>query len=286
MEIPVKIMKKQNELNALGAFINILKSLTDIEYVDAGSPDELNRSTPDVDFILVSSSDEKDKIAVEHTRVHSFDRQIEYLNWSWDIVGSVNDGCRGRIPSDRYYYLAVPPIIVNSLVEKSSRAQFVSDLSSWVVETAPKLLLADSYKQTEFEGHKITLGCIGDCGKFNGNVGRMPEQPENQKALQTKRLGRAVSAKLPKLMKYKEQCFKTALLLEDVAGTLPSSTLSGYEGLEKVDYIVVFVSNEERMIIGNVWKEGSVWYSSVPGNRRFRFPREPQHKSATRVFVE
>jgi hypothetical protein len=40
------------------------------------------------------------------------------------------------------------------------------------------------------------------------------------------------------------------------------------------------------MIIGNVWKEGSVWYSSVPANRRFLFPREPQHKSATRVIIE
>ena len=78
-------------------------------------------------------------------------------------------------------------------------------------------------------------------------------------------------------MKYKEQGFKTALLLEDVAGTLRGSTLSGYENsLEEVDYIVVFVSNEERMIIGNVWKERSVWHSFLPGNRRFSFYEVPR----------
>ena len=82
---------------------------------------------------------------------------------------------------------------------------------------------------------------------------------------------------LPKLTKYKDEPgFKTALLLEDVAGTLRGSTLSGYEGLEEVDYIVVFVSNEGRMIIGNVWKERSVWYSSVPSNRRFSFYEVPR----------
>jgi hypothetical protein len=269
-------MKKPNELNAREAFITILKSLTDIDYVVSGSPDELNRSTPDVDFVLASSSDENDKIAVEHTRVESFDGQIGYVNRSYDIVDSINAGCRNRIPTGLYYFLAIPPIIMDSLVGKR-RVQFVSDLSSWVAETAPKLLVVDSYIQTEYKGHKITLTCRGDTAKLNGNVWRIPEEPENQKALQSERLGRAVRDKLPKLMKYKEQGFKTALLLEDVAGTLRGSTLSGYENsLEEVDYIVVFVSNEERMIIGNVWKERSVWHSFLPGNRRFSFYEVPR----------
>jgi len=289
MEIPVKIMKKPNEKkpnerDACDAFITILRSLTDIDYVVLESPDEKNRSTPDVDFVLVSQSDENDKIAVEHTTVDSFDRERKYVK-SWrDIVCSVNAGCKERIPPDRYYFLAAPPKIVDSLVGKS-RTLFVSHFSSWVVETAPKLLMVDSYVRTEYEGHKITLMCSGDHAQLNGKVWGMPEEPENQKALQSERLGRAVGHGLRKLTKYKEG-FKTALLLEDVAGTLRGSTLSGYEGLEEVDYVVVSVSNEERMIIGNVWKERSVWYSFVPGNRRFLFPREPQHKSATRVFVE
>ena len=276
MEIPVKTMKKPkkkpkrrpNELDACAAFITILKSLTDMDYEVSGSPDEENRSTPDVDFVLASSSDENGKIAVEHTTVESFDGQRGYVNrWS-EIVRSVNDGCGKRIPPDRYYFLAAPPKIVDSLVGER-RVRFISCLSSWVVETAPKLLLVDSYMQTEYEGHKITLMCSGDHERLNGNVWGMPEEPENQKALQGERLRRAVKDKVPKLTKYKERGFKTALLLEDVAGTLRGSTLRGCESLEEVDYIVVFVSNEGRMIIGNVWKERSGWHSSVPSNRRF-----------------
>jgi len=280
MEIPVRTMKKPkkklNEQNACDAFITILKSLTDIEYVGSGSPDEVNGRTPDVDFLLVSSSKENDKIAVEHTIVESFEWQIKYVKKWRDIVCSVNACCRERIPPDRYYFLAAPPKITESLVGES-RVQFVSYLSSWVVETAPKLLLVDSYIQTEYGGHKITLTCSGDeHERLNGNVWGMPQEPENQKVLQSERLGRAVRAKLPKLTKYKERGFKTALLLEDLAGTLYGSTLRGYEiSLEEVDYIVRFVSNEDRMIIGNVWKEGSVWYSSVPSNRRFGLRRMP-----------
>jgi len=287
MENSVKIMKKPNEkkpneLNARDAFITILRSLTGIEDWESESPDEVNRSTRDVDFLLFPSGKENDKIAVEHTIVESFDGQIEYVNRSYDIVDSINAGCRKRLPGDHYYILTVPPIIVGSLVGKS-RERFVSAISSWVVETTPKLLLVDSWIQTEYEGHKITLTCGGDCERLNGNVGRIPQQQENQKALQSDRLGRAVREKIPKLTKYKEQGFKTALLLEDVAGILYESTLRDCAiSLEEVDYIVVFVSNEERMIVGNVLKEKSVWYSFVPGNRRFQFPIEPQHKSATR----
>jgi hypothetical protein len=272
MEILVKIMKKLkkrlNEQNACDDFIKILKSLTDIGYEVFESPDENNRSTPDIDFVLASSSDENDKIAVEHTTVQSFEGQIKYVKRWREIVCSVNAACKERIPPDRYYFLAAPREIVDSLVGES-RVQFVSYFSSWVAQTAPTLLLVDSYVQTEYEGHKITLTCSGDHAQLNGKVWGMPQEPEDKKALQSERLRRAIGDKLPKLTKYKKQGLKTALLLEDVAGTLRGSTLSGYEGLEEVDYIVVFVSNENRMIIGNVLKEGSVWHSFVPGNRRF-----------------
>jgi hypothetical protein len=277
-------MKKLNEKNACDAFITILKSLTDIEY-KSESPDEVNRRTPDVDFVLTPSVNTNDRIAVEHTRVESFDEQIKYVTLSGDVVREINDCCRERIPPDHYYFLNIPPQTAEFLVGKS-RTLFVRDLSSWVKETAQKLLLVDSRAQTDYKGHKITLTCRGNTACLNGNVWCMPQEPENPKALQSKRLERAIRDKSPKLTKYKEQGYKTALLLEDVAGTLRGSTLRGYEMLEEVDYIVVFVSNEDRMIIGNVWKERSVWYSSVPSNRRFRFPREPQHKSATRVLVE
>jgi len=291
MEYPVMIMKKSNEkkpneLNARDAFITILRSLTGVEDWESESPDEVNRSTRDVDFLLSPSSHEpdrqNDKIAVEHTIVESFDGQIRYVSRSYDIVDSINAGCRGRLPHDRYYILNIPPEIVDTLVTKRNREQFVSDLSCWVVETAPNLLLVEDWIQTVYEGHKITLSCGVDYERLNGNVGPIPQQPENQNALKRERLRRALEDKLPKFTKYKKPGFKTALLLENVAYFLDANTLKDCEiNLEEVDYIVVFQSINERMITGNVLKEKSVWYLFVPYDKRFNFPIETQYKSVT-----
>lgn len=274
-------MKKQNEQSACEAFIAILNTLTGIQYVKRESPDELNRRTPDVDFLLVSISDESDRIAVEHTVLESFERQIEYVNRSYDVVGSINAGCRNKIPADRYYFLTIPPIIVNSLVGKN-RMRFVSNLSSWVTETAQRLPI-DSHAQTDREGHKIMLMCCGSHVQLDGNVWRAPQQPENQGILQAQRLNRAIGDKIPKLRDYKKRGFKTALLLEAIAA-IPSTIIQTGHGMSSeersrvrntVDYIVVFASNKGRMIVGNVWKEKSVWHLSIPDDRRFSFRQMP-----------
>jgi len=274
-------MKKENEQNACEAFIAILNILTGIQYVRRESPDELNRRTPDVDFLIVSTSDESDIIAVEHTILESFEGQIGYVNRSYDIVGSINDGCRKKIPDDRFYFLAIPPAIVDSLVGKN-RSRFVSNLSSWVAETAKKLLI-DSHTQTDYEGHKITLMCSGSHSQLNGNVWRANQQPENHEIMQTQRLNRAIGDKLPKLRQYKKRGFKTALLLEDIAA-IPSTITQRGHGMSSyerssvrntVDYIVVLASNKGRMIVGNVWKEKAVWHSSIPYDRRFSFRKMP-----------
>lgn len=131
-------MKKQNEQNACEACIAILNTLTGIQYVTRESPDELNRQTPDVDFILVSTGDESDRIAVEHTVLESYEGQIEYVYRSYDVVGSINAVCRHKIPADRFYFLAIPPMIVDSLVGKN-RLRFVGNLSSWVADIANRL---------------------------------------------------------------------------------------------------------------------------------------------------
>lgn len=229
----------------------------------------------------MSMSDESDRIAVEHTVLESFEGQIGYVNRSYDVVGSINVGCGRKIPADRYFFLTIPPIIANSLVGKK-RMRFVSKLSSWVAETAQRLPI-DRYAQTDYEGHKITLMCCGSDGRMNGNVWRAPQQPENQGILQTQRLIRAIRDKLPKLRDYKKRGFKTALLLEDIAA-IPSTITKRGHGMSSdersrvkntVDYIVVLGSNKGRMIVGDVWKENSVWHLSIPYDRRFSFRQMP-----------
>jgi hypothetical protein len=115
----------------------------------------------------------------------------------------------------------------------------------------------------------------------------MPQQPKNPDALQVQRLNRAIADKLPKLEEYKKRGFKTALLLEDIAGIPLSATKNGHgmssderSRVQKtIDYIVVFASNKGRMIVGNVWKEKPFWHQSIPYDRRFSF-RQPPGKRA------
>ena len=92
------------------------------------------------------------------------------------------------------------------------------------------------------------------------------------------RFRRAIEEKLPKLIKYKKKGYATALLLEDVSFShaLPKDNWKDLipdryhlEFQSDIDYVVIFVSNEKKMIVGNVWKEGPQIYSEIPGNRRF-----------------
>lgn len=274
-------MKKQNEHNACEAFITMLKALTGTKYMQSESPDEQNRETRDVDFLIVSNSDESDMIAIEHTILESYEGQIGYVNRSYDIVGSINKDCKNKIPDDRYYFLSIPPELSDSLVGKN-RVLFVSNISSWVSEEAQKLSI-DSQTQIEYEKKIITLMCCGSDVQLNGNVWRAPQSPDNQELMQTKRLIRSIEDKLPKLRDYKERGFTTALLLEAIA-FIPSTITQRSHGMSSeikntirrvVDYIIVFGSNEDRMIVGNVWKEKSIWHLSIPNDRRFSFRQNP-----------
>jgi len=282
-------MKKQNEENACEAFIAILKTLTGTQYVKRESPDELNRRTRDIDYFVEAVRDGNDRIAVEHTVLESFEGQIKYVNKSYDVVGSINAICRDKIPVDRYYFLAIPPMIMGSLTGKKV-ARFVSNLSSWVADTAERLPI-DSQAQTDYDGHKITLICCGSNSQLNGNVWRTPQRPDNHDILQAQRLKRAIGDKLPKLRDYKKRGYKTALLLEDIA-SIPSTITKRGRGMssdernsvrDAVDYIVIFASNEGRMIVGNVWKELSVWHLSIPYDRRFSLRHVPGKAIAVEV---
>jgi hypothetical protein len=274
-------MKSANEQSACQGFIAILNILTGMQYEKIESPDDRNRQTPDVDFLLESNGGERDTIAVEHTILESFERQIRYVNRSYDIVESINDGCKNSIPADRYYFLGIPPGLVDSLVGKI-RKHIIVALITWV-ENSVQDLRIDNNVYTDYEGHKISLICGGSHPQLNGNVWRAPLRPENDEILQAQRFSRAIKDKLPKLWQYKKRNIKTALLLEDIASIasiislrdsgISSDDISNIK--EYIDYLVVFVSNKDRMVVGNVWKEMAVWYSEIPDDRRFSFYQIP-----------
>ncbi len=162
-------------------------------------------------------------------------------------------------------------------MNKKNRDQFVEEISGWIPNVA-KSLTTDQESSRPYNEHEVSLRCVGPCSEPNGTVGMMSKRPENAKKERQDRFRRAIEDKLPKLIKYKDRGFSTALLLEDVSFShsepgdnvkdlIPSQYHSEFQS--RIDYVVIFVSQKDEMIVGLVWKEESQLYSEIPENRRF-----------------
>jgi len=274
---------KENEINAITAFIEILQKIKGVEYKIDSLPEDENRNTQDVEAILAPKDKDvqSPKIAVEHTIVEAHEDQIAYVNQSYDLVMKINHKCQGKLPTNYHFQLVIPPDLIVDTSNKS-RDQFVDEISSWILDMA-KTLKTDQWSSQLYNGHKVSLECCGSIEEWNGKIGRMPTRPKEEDKERQRRFRRAIEEKLPKLLKYKEkeeERYLTALLLEDVSFShsnpgnnlkelIPEKYHSEFQ--LKIDYVVIFVSNEKKMIVGNVWKEESQLYEDIPDNRRFSF---------------
>ena len=277
-------MKKPNEISAAEAFALILSSIKNQGYHLVDSPDERNRISSDIDYVYKTKSGRKGQVAAEHTIVESFEGQLAYVNQSYDIAAEINAICKGKIPPERYFFLAIPDGLVKSL-DRPGRTAFVDQISPMVGKECFHLRI-DEYSKIPFHEYEIWLVCRGSHPDMNGNVYRIPNAPDQGDTLQRQRLARSLAAKLPNLRKYKLKGFSTALLLEDISGGLSNIGFHGrsIKLLHRiamrlfVNYVVVFASNNQRMIVGNVWKENRNWYDNVPYARRFHFTYDPDGK--------
>jgi len=272
-------MKKPNEEDACNAFIQILKGLTGIDYEPEYSPDEQNSESPDVDFILISKDGHSHRIAVEHTIVMAYEGQISYVNQSYDVVQQINLQCKVNLPKDSYYFLLIPPPL-NSSLKCRPKKQFVKEMSTWISGIA-KTLTIDQHSSRVYNGHEVTLMCPGSHPKMNGNVYRMPTRPKGAEELTREQFRRTIRENIPKFIRYKLKRMPTSLLLEDISGIF-FDTQKRRRDLTIwqwfliyifVDYVIVFHSNNQRMVVGNVWKEKWRWYSTIPGHRKFSLSR-------------
>lgn len=268
-------MKKPNEKNACIAFIEILCKITGVEYDKESSPDEQNRSSPDVDYILISKDGRSHRIAVEHTLVESFEDQLAYANQSYDVVEQINVQCKGQLPTDRYYFLVVPQPLIGTLKIKE-RNRFIKEMSSWIPNISQTLTQGRSASQV-YNDSTVSLRCEGSHPEMNGNVHRIQRQPMGAEKLKRERFRRAINEKLPKLCRYKLKGVTTALLLEDINLSFlnPQERWRDLTIIQRsltfilVDYMIILASNKNRMIVGKVWKEKGRLYSMIPDDRIF-----------------
>jgi hypothetical protein len=276
-------MKKKNEINACNAFIRMFERVTGVQYEFESSPDEGASKEKEPDFILKSRDVEMTRMAVEHTAIPLFEGQHNYVISSFDRAERINELCQGKIPTDRYYFITAPPALIDSLRDQKRQKAFDESVAHWITQQAPQLQIDDEPKQYCYERYKITLTCGGTHPLWNGRVGRIPEGPADVATSQKEAFERAIKHGLDKLIKYKctpSESFKTALILEDVAGLQHERITRGLTSLEKakidelIDYIVVMASFNDQMIVGYMWKEKEEWNSFIPANRRFNFRSE------------
>lgn len=223
------------------------------------------------------------RMAVEHTVIPLFEGQRNYVISSFDRAEKINELCQGKIPKDRYYYIVAPHLLIRSLTDKKRQEAFDKSLASWIIQQAPQLKTDDEPKQYGFECYKIRLTCGGTHPLWNGRVGRIPEGPADVATSQKEAFDTAIKHGIDKLTKYKcnlSESFKTALILEDVAGLQHERITQGLTPFERakidesIDYIVVLSSCNDQMIVGYVWKENETWHSFIPSNRRFNLRSE------------
>jgi hypothetical protein len=222
-------------------------------------------------------------MAVEHTAIPLFEGQHNYVISSFDRAEKINELSQGRIPANRFYYMTAPHALISSLRNKNRQKAFDEGLARWIVQQTPELQIDDEPKQYSYEGHKVRLICGGTHPLWNGRVGRMPEGPADVATSQKQLFDAAIKHGLDKLTKYKcnsSESFRTALILEDVAGLQHERITRGLTSFEKakidelIDYIVVMASLNDQMIVGYMWKEKEEWNSFIPANRRFNFRGE------------
>ena len=269
---------KKNEKNACNAFIDILQKINGVAYEVVDYPEERNRKTPDVEVILAPKDEngQSPKIAVEHTIIEAHKKQISYVNQLYGIEKEIGQRFQGKLPIDYCFGLIAPPSLIVGM-NNINRDQFVEEMTNWIPNVA-KSLTTDQRSSRLYNKHEVSLWCVGSCSGLNGTVWMISASPKRAEKERQDRFRRAIEEKLPKLIKYKEKGFATALLLEDVSfvhsnpgrnfkDLIPNQYHSDF--LTKIDYVVIILSQEKKMIVGLVWKEESQLYSEIPDNRRF-----------------
>ena len=269
-------MKRQNEINAVDALLQIMPFITGMDYCCERFPDDETSQRKEVDFILTNKCAGQISLAIEHTIVEAFRGQITYVNRSYNIVSEVAVRCNGKLPLDRYYYLVVPDELVGAL-HRQAILRFVDTVSLWVLKIAPTLQI-DGHANMLYEDNSVLLVCGGSHVTANGTIGRIPGRPNDQESLAEKSLWFAIEHGLDKFSKYKDDGYETLLCLQDISGEVHPSMLIKIENDRErkalitglIDYLIVFASVDDIMVVGNVWKEHDLLYNPSPFNRRFQ----------------
>ncbi|HUX60498.1 MAG TPA: hypothetical protein VMV32_04235 [Ignavibacteriaceae bacterium] len=265
---------RPNEIDALEKTKLILSDLCKAELSLEMRPDIENRQTKDIDCILLDQNSRM-QIAIEHTIVESFDNQIKYVEEQFRLVKAIESHLTHFLPDGKCFDLSISEELIIGK-NKSSRKQLAKDIAK-AISPIICTLAVDEYDEIRFQGKSIYLMCYESVGQLNCGLVPIQLSPENKKQKAKERFFRAYSSKVQKLISYKGKGLRTCLILEYVAGSgnhrilneLPTEII---DTLRQVDYIVQFISNDMKMIVGNVWKINDLMFTGIiPYEYRYSF---------------
>ena len=251
---------------AIAAVIEIIKRRTARSYWIECRPDEKNRNSKDIDFIL--SSEQGPNLAVEHTTVESFDNQRGFGQLVVQFVGRIEEQFRPFLLPDTYHYLTIPTDFVPRTT-KSEQQRAISQIVTWMQNVMHELEPHGKRVSLDLmDGQfRVWFGRGGNHVKLNGRLHPRQMAPPNLEEQRPIRLKRALSDKLPKLLKYKTVGYETLLVLDDVDMALSNNVLveetitdlCSRHSFDPPDHIYQLTSFGDEIVEGWIIKERDSW---------------------------
>lgn len=257
------------------ALVETIRRRSGLLYSVASQPDTSNRTTKDIDYILEAKG--QIPIAVEHSLTESFEFQTKHEQETLQVVDRISGRVQGHIPTDRYFKIVLPDDVISRLSRKE-RNVFVDEISNWVISTAPKLTCFDKHMSTaRYIDNRILLECPWHHPKMNGKLLLSLWSPDKLEGLRLNRLRRLLTAKLPKLLKYRFKGFYTALAIEDNDISISSSKLVE-DRMRRLVFpflfifptmVFLFTTYDNRVVEAWILKEKGRLFGSIPDRGPF-----------------
>ncbi|HBG62059.1 MAG: hypothetical protein A2Y03_06670 [Omnitrophica WOR_2 bacterium GWF2_38_59] len=213
----------------------ILKSISksrNLEYMILDKPDIKERNVPACDMIVQIGSE---KWAIEHTSIDSIPKQRRDDNRVLKLLFPLRDMLRNKLPVPGHYDLNVDMNVIPTGINWDELRE---SIALWCINVAPLLKLGSPkttpshYRKEKPLGVPFELALYrwpGRDGVFN--IGRFaPTDLEEQRALV---ILETLNSRGVKVVQYKEEGFKTLLILEANDIALANQALIS-EAFEKV----------------------------------------------------
>lgn len=258
-----------DEKRVVDSIIAIIKYRQNQECHIVSEPDKVNRSTRDVECILMSGDI---CLAIEHTRCESFIDQTSMEMEMKSIRGEIEHELCGKLPEDKLFTLLLPIDLTRRLNRKKQKV-VIAEVKEWIIKETPTMTCKET-KIKKFEDDNLIFkifsqkSTLNMNGKLHTNLCVKELSEDDRK----KRIKKIFDDKLPKLYKYKDNQFTTILAIEDIDIFLSNLQFcenaidklrDNFNGLLP-DYIYYFTTYDNRIMDGWIIKEGNKFVNDIP----------------------